>query len=134
MSNNDPTINLKEGHPDFKVDPGLNNVIRWHGTNYDLRRISRSTAEAMAKEPATSYVNYSDERIARDARAQLEVFNTSKPAATAPAVTEESTEKAAETATAGTADETDAATASTGTSGRRNRRRSGSDTDEGAGE
>jgi hypothetical protein len=134
MNNTDPIINLKTGHPDFKVNPELNNVIRWHGSNYDLRRISLSAAEAMAREAATRGVNFSDERIARDAKAQLEVFNTSNPPATTTVATQESTEKATETATAGTVDDTDAATSSTGTSGRRSRRSRASESEEGAGE
>lgn len=67
MKNGSDIINITEPGTDFVPNQGIGPVLSWHGQRIDLRRIKRSKAEEMAKDPYTRYIQYSPERIARDA-------------------------------------------------------------------
>jgi hypothetical protein len=63
------TINLHAGHPDYVIAPGLSNVILYHGSPVDLRKVSIAKAEQLANDPVAKYVQHSPERKAKDAKA-----------------------------------------------------------------
>jgi|GEM_PF-6645493 hypothetical protein len=59
------TINLKSGHPDFVVKPNLGPIILWHGKTIDLRDVRRKDADAIAADPNSRYITYSEEYLAK---------------------------------------------------------------------
>jgi hypothetical protein len=47
------------GHEDFVTKPGL--AFLHNGRTYDMRKIDRHTAEALANDPRVSFIQWADE-------------------------------------------------------------------------
>lgn len=84
MSDNNPILNVFE-HEDYVIDKGVGKHCWWHGSTYNLTRVSRETAEQMARDPHSRWIKYSDDRLAKDAKVLAEkVLPPAAPAAPAP--------------------------------------------------
>jgi hypothetical protein len=47
------------GHEDFVTKPGV--AFFYNGRTYDLRKVDRHTAEALANDPRVSFIQWADE-------------------------------------------------------------------------
>lgn len=53
-------LNLHLDSKEFEINEGVGNIIRYHGSDIDLRKIPRAQAEVIAKDPAARYLRFSE--------------------------------------------------------------------------